>query len=523
MPVLTLVTGTALLAGCGDEREADDKRRVRANVVVLMTDDQGVESMRVLRRTRRIIGERGVTFSRAFASFPLCCPSRASFLTGQHAHNNGVQGNRPRRDGGGYVNLRQPARTLARWMNAGGYETAHFGKWANSPGPTVPPGWDTWRRTFDRTTAYYGYRMSRPGGKPLAYGSRERDYHTDVVTHKATRFIDRHARRDGGPMFLSVAYLAPHGGFGRDDAAGRRCGGVPTYGEQTKGAAQPAPRHAAAFTEAPLPRPASFNEADVSDKPAAIQATARFSPWQIEIIETRYRCELASLLAVDESVGRIVRALRRADELPHTYLVFTSDQGGFHGEHRRTGGKNLPYADATNVPLLMRGPGLPRGKVVADPVANVDLAPTLLALTRARQPRGLRRAMDGRSLVPVLKGRAAWPDRAVLIEGRQPTALGYYGQWQVASYQGVRTRRYAYNEYFLRNVNGPTEGAATRIGQGELSARELYDLETDPHEARSLVEEPRYHEIRERLAAVLDRLEDCVGAECRVNASLPSP
>ncbi len=521
--MLGLVTGTALLTGCGEDQEADEKRRVRPNVVVLMTDDQGMESMRVLRRTRRLVGERGVTFSRAFASFPLCCPSRASLLTGQHAHNNGVQGNRPNRDGGGYVNLRRPGRTLARWMKASGYDTAHFGKWANSPGPNVPPGWDTWGRTFDRTTAYYGYRMPRPGRKPLAYGSRERDYHTDVVTRKATRFIDRHAGRKDGPMFLSVGYLAPHGGFGRHDAAGHRCGGVSTAGEPTKGAAQPAARHSAAFAGAPLPRPISFNEADVSDKPASIQASARFTPWQIEIIKTRYRCELASLLSVDESVGRIVRALRRADELARTYLVFTSDQGGFHGEHRRTGGKNLPYREATRVPLLIRGPGLPRGKVIADPVANVDVAPTVLALTRVRQPRGLRRVMDGRSLVPVLEGRASWPDRAVLIEGRHPTTQTYYGRWQVASYQGVRTRRYAYNEYFVQTVNGPYEGAETRIGQGELSARELYDLETDPHELRSVDLEPRYREIRERLAAALDRLDDCAGTECRVDVSPPSP
>jgi N-acetylglucosamine-6-sulfatase len=521
VPVLCLVTGGAFLTGCGEDGQGDHEPRIRANVVVLMTDDQSMESMRVLRRTRRIIGQRGATFSRAFTSFPLCCPSRASFLTGQHAHNNGVQGNRPNQDGGGYVNLEQPARTLAGWMKASGYETAHFGKWANSPGPQVPPGWDTWRMTFDRTTGYYGYRMRRPDRKPLAYGSRVRDYHTYAVTRQATRFINRNADGRDRPMFLSVAYLAPHGGFGRDDAAGRRCGGVSSEGEPSKGAAQPAARDAAAFPDAPLPRPPSFNEADVSDKPASIQASARFTPAQIEIIETRYRCELASLLSVDESVARITRALRHADELGDTYLIFTSDQGGFRGEHRRAGGKNLPYGEAIHVPLLIRGPGLPQEKVIADPVANVDLAPTILALSGAQQPRGLRRTMDGRSLVPVLKGRAAWPDRAVLIEGRQPTTQSVYGQWQVASYQGVRTRRYSYSEHYLKEVNGPPEGAETRIGEGELSARELYDLATDPYELRSHDRAPRYHKIREKLAHALDRLRQCAGTQCQVKVSVP--
>jgi arylsulfatase A-like enzyme len=512
--VLSLTIVAAFLTSCGDDEQVDEERRAddRANVVVLMTDDQSTQSMRVLRRTRRLIGERGVAFARAFASFPLCCPSRASFFTGQYAHNNGVQGNDPKQDGGGYVNLNQPRRTLASWMNAGGYETAHFGKWANAPGPHAPPGWDTWGMTFDRTTGYYDYRMRRPQGKPLAYGSRARSYHTDAMTRQATRFITRHAGEGDRPMFLSVAYLAPHGGFGRDDAAGRRCG---------VGGAHPAARHATAFADAPLPRPRSFNEADVSDKPDSIRATPRFSPVQIETIKTKYRCELASLLSVDQSVVRIIRALRRADALRDTYLIFTSDQGAFHGEHRRTGGKNLPYEEATHVPLLIRGPGLPRGEVLTDPVANIDLARTILALSGVQRRPRVQRVMDGRSLVPLMKGRAAWPDRAVLIEGRQQTTRGDDYQWEVASYQGVRTKRYAYSEYYMQTVSGPSEGARARIGEGELSARELYDLKTGPYELRSLDREPRYREVREKLGRALDRLRKCAGHECQLEVSLP--
>ncbi len=495
----------------------------RPNVVVVMTDDQSLQTMRVMRRTQRIIGDHGATFSQSLVSYPLCCPSRTTFLTGQFAHNHGVQGNSPSGDGGGYLNLVQPGRTLPAWLQASGYRTAHVGKWANAPGPHSPAGWDRLWMTFDGTTSYYGYRAGRPDGKSRSLGNETRDYHTDAVTRLATRFIRAEgARPDEQPFFLSVAYLAPHDGFGRDDEASRRCAGETAAGDPNHLGAVPAPRHRSAFSNTPLPRPPSFNEEDVTDKPAAVRE-ARLSPGVVARIERRYRCELASLLSVDEGVQRIWTALGETGAADQTVFVFTSDHGKLHGEHRHGVRKNRPYEEAIRVPLMIRGPGVPDGITLNDPVVNADLAPTILDLAQAQPEGGLAREIDGSSLVPLLEGGVDWSDRAIPIEGRLRTELAG-GGYEVLSYVGVRTARYSYTEYYRQAVASESEGAEVAIGEGELVGRELYDLEADPYQLRNLGrDEEAYVGTRPALAAVLNRLRQCAGSACDIRAQIPNP
>ena len=532
------VVCAALLAGCDDSSPKEERRaghvavripelperdkppKGAPNVVLIVTDDQTYQEMAVLDRTRRLLAGRGSSFSRSFASFPLCCPSRTTVLTGQYAHNHGAIGNHPADDGGGYVNLRDPERTLATWLWTGGYATAHFGKWANSPGhPTPPPGWDTWGYTTDKSTAYYGYRMGPRRKTARRYGYAEADYHTDAVTDQAVEFIGRGGRR---PFLLSVAYLAPHDGSGRDDEASLRCGGVDADGEPAKGEAQPPERYAEAFVDAPLPRPPSFDEADLSDKPDFVGLSQPLIQARKEVITLRYRCGLAALLAVDDGVAAIVDALRRAEDLSNTVIVFTSDNGAFHGEHRVSGGKNLPYEEAIRVPLLIRGPGLEAGQTVASPVVNADLAPTILELTGVEPAARLERPVDGRSLVPLLEGRDGDHDRAILIEGRGSTTEGEAGD-AVRSYQGVRTRRYMYVEHFLATVESFEAGAEVQIGAGDLVATELYDLERDPYELENRAGDPAYGRTEAALLKALDRLRACAGADCRPKIAIPGP
>src|SRR5829696_5871671 len=182
----------------------------RPNVVVIMTDDQTLEQMRVLTKTRQLIGDQGTTFRNFYCSFPLCAPSRATFLTGQYAHNHGVLSNSP--PNGGYTALNHN-NTLPLWLQDAGYFTGHIGKYLNGYGrdtaPTlVPPGWTDWQGLVDNSTyKFYNYTIN-DNGTLVNYGETEADYQTDVLTNRAVATIDEAVLDQ--PFFLSVAPVSPH-------------------------------------------------------------------------------------------------------------------------------------------------------------------------------------------------------------------------------------------------------------------------------------------------------------------------
>jgi arylsulfatase A-like enzyme len=466
-----LLTGAALLPGAtaaGSAPAARQAQQASPNVVVIMTDDQTVESVRVMTNVKRLLRDRGATFASSFATFSLCCPSRATFLTGQYAHNHGVLGNAPPE--GGYAKL-DHTNTLPVWLQDAGYYTAHLGKYLNGYGRSdpreIPPGYDEWRGSVDPTTyRFYGYTLNE-NGRLVTY---ERAYQADVYARKAVRIIQRRAPL-ARPFFLSVAFLAPHSGGPREP-------GDPV-GQATP---VPAPRHRNDFAAAPLPRPPGFNERDVSDKPVGIRSRPRLTPARIRKIRENYQQRLESLLAVDEAVARIVAALRRAGELDETLIVFTSDNGFFHGEHRVPSGKVLLYEPSIRVPLIMRGPGIPAGLRLTQRVGNIDLAPTIVDAAGA----AAGRVLDGRSLLPLFANPQLTLGRDLLIE-RGPGS---------GTFAAVRAPRYLYAEY----------------GNGE---RELYDLRRDPYELKSRHADPAYAAVRADLAVRLDRLRTCSGVTCR--------
>jgi len=445
----------------------------RPNVVVLMTDDQTVESMRVMPRVREVLADNGTTFTNSFVSESLCCPSRATFFTGQYAHNHGVLGNFP--PNGGYGRL-DKLEWLPVWLQRAGYRTMHVGKFLNgygqevgSPPTEVPPGWDDWNASVDPSTyRYYGYMLNE-NGTLRTY----EDYSTDLYAGRAMDLIDA-AAADSRPFFLSVAFLAPHDGAppDLDDPQGLK---TPS----------PAPRHRDAFAFAPLPLSvqASFDEADMSDKPAFLRRRPRIDPGRAEAITENYRQRLESLLAVDEAVDAIVEKLRSAGELDNTLIVFTSDNGFFHGEHRIQYGKVLPYEPSIRVPLILRGPSVPAGQDRRQLVTNADLAPTILEATGAVATK----PEDGRSLFPLLKDPGLESGRDLLVEGP--------GGFDVVAFDALRTYRYLYVQY----VNG---------------SRELYDLDRDPNQLQSVHADPAYADVRAELARRLAALKNCVGRAC---------
>ena len=282
-----------------------------------MTDDQTVADMAVMRRTRRLIGNAGVTFTRSFVSYPLCCPSRATYLTGQYAHNNHVLCLYPE-CGGGVLRL-DTDEYLPVWLGRAGYVTAHVGKYLNGYGierpADHPPGWTEWYGLVDHSTyRMWGYKIhenerTRTYGRSLVENPRY--YQTDVLTRKGVAFIRRHAPEDA-PFFLSMAFVAPHH---ESSFMQKRTGQL----------VRPAPRHRGAMNGAPFLRPASYNEQDVADKPWFL---ARWNPplrpSHHEAIQRRMRERRESLLAVDEGVARIVRELetpgRARQHLRHLHL-----------------------------------------------------------------------------------------------------------------------------------------------------------------------------------------------------------
>jgi arylsulfatase A-like enzyme len=465
------LVGVATLSGSA-EGQSTTSSAVRPNVLVLMTDDQTVESMRVMPNVKTLIADQGVTFDNSFVSYSLCCPSRSTFLTGQYAHNHGVWSNAA--PNGGYYKL-DSTNTLPVWLQRAGYQTIHLGKYLNQYGTRnpreIPPGWGQWYGTPDPSTYRYLNYQINENGNLVQFGNAAADYKTDVESRLAVDLISRQAA-DPRPFFMWVAFLAPHSGNPRD-------------ADDPSGIATPSPaaRHKNRFANEPLPTPPSLNEADMSDKPAAMRNRPLLTPARLAAVRESYQQRLESLLAVDEAVAQIVNELTRIGKLDNTYIIFTSDNGFFHGEHRVAAGKVLLYEPSIRVPLLIRGPGIPTGQRRSQFVANIDLAPTIVQATGA-QP---GRVMDGRSLIPFAKDKLLQSGRDILLE--TPT------------YAGVRSPNWLYAEHVT----------------GE---KELYNLARDRYELNSLQTNPDYDRMEANLAMRLARLRQCKGAVCRRGVQL---
>jgi N-acetylglucosamine-6-sulfatase len=472
----------AILAATGSTGPQAAVTPPRPNIVVLETDDQTLAEMAVLPSVRHLIGDEGVTFDNNFDSFSLCCPSRASFLTGQYSHNNGVRGNAP--PDGGYAKL-DGTNTLAVWLQSAGYYTVHLGKYLNGYGLRnpleIPPGWSEWHGAVDPTTyRYYNYTLNENGVLTIYCATPEPAcYQTDVYRDKANEIIRR--RAPGEPFFLWVAFLADHSGGPREP-------GDPV-GFATP---DPAPRHADRFAGTPLPELPNFNEADVSDKPRLIRRMPPITARQRANIQENWQQRRETLLAVDEAVTSIVDTLRQTGELDNTLLVFTSDNGFFHGEHRIRTGKVRLYEESIRVPLLMRWTGnksLPRGVRRKQLTMNVDDAETILAAAGgSARP---KRVEDGVSLLRFWQDGGLEVGRDLLIDN-QPG---------VTHFDAIRSRNFLYAEH----QNGD---------------RELYDLRKDPYELQSEHANRAFDRIKGALAGRLHNLVTCAGTTCRTRPPL---
>jgi N-acetylglucosamine-6-sulfatase len=413
------------------------------NVVLIVTDDQSLESLSVM---DYVDGRSDwIRFDNAYLNNPICCPSRATILSGRYSHHTGVETNR---DGSRF----DDDSTLATWLDGAGYQTGLVGKYLNAypfgRQPFVPPGWDRWYGFTKK--GYTQYTLYEAGGsRPprLRTYSKPNQYVTDLLAKKAKNVINGFAASDD-PFFLLFTPNAPH---------------APRT---------PAARHLGDFARVPMPRSPNFDEADVSDKPEWVQDLPRIDR---RAMDRKRREQYETLQSLDEAVRTLFETLQSNGVLDETVVVFMTDNGYSFGAHRWQT-KICPYEECAATPFLVRYPGQ-SGRTEHQLISNVDLAPSIAAMAGAA-PSG---SIDGRNLVPILQNaNPQWRD-AVLLHGVRGNGFN-------ADYWGVATESFKYVEY----QNGD---------------RELYDLEADPYELENVINVPSYDDEQQVLANRLAALK----------------
>jgi N-acetylglucosamine-6-sulfatase len=471
----------------------------RPNIVLVMTDDQAISQMsgEVMPRISKYLGNRGTQFDHAYLTTPLCCPSRATLLTGQYGHNNGVLRN-------AYPALNYKRNVLPVWLRRSGYRTIHIGKFLNAYGRgdayRPAPGWSEWHTMiWKKEVAYYDYNLS-VNGRRVHHGHDPSDYSPHVFLRTAERLLHRYAPRRR-PLYLELDEPTPH----------PIRHGVPLSDCNPP----PDPRDEGRFKDAQLPRPPSFDETDMADKPSFMRALPPLTRNQIDRMTRRYRCSLEALHSVDRTIGRLIKELKQLGEFKRTVFIFYTDNGTFYGEHRIYGGKLNPYEEAASTPLFMRVParylhGSHPVAHVTQPVANIDFAPTIRNLAHAepcRAPRHCRR-MDGRSLLGLIAGKdPPWAEnRPIGIELHETRSKERHG---VCLYKGVRVS----GQVLIRHIKirRPGSRRCDKINQWER-----YDLRSDPYELHNLCfggdqGSCPHNAFQQRLYQVLARMKDCEG------------
>lgn len=439
----------------------------RPNIILIVTDDQPYHTVDYMPFVKTELMENGVVFENGFATTPLCCPSRASILSGQYAHNHQVLTNNLPMGGAPKFDAET---SFSIQLKECGYQTAYLGKYMNgyddlAPLGVVQPGWDVWnvflgRNIVEREEAgnlqyYYNFSLSQ-NGEIVEYKRNDFNFSADVITNLALAFI-----RDSKdtPFFMTVNYYNPHSPYIR------------------------APRHKDSFRASTgwdwvQYRPPSFNEENIRDKPDYIGDLSPLSESELDTIHLQI---LRSLLSVDDGVASIAAAMKKAGLDENTIIIFTSDNGLTIGDHRFGATKNCPYEACVKVPFIVYGPGYFEPRIDPSLVANIDLYATIAEWAGFHVPA----TVDGLSMSPLLEDpNAPWRD-ALLLE-HWPTEEGVGSM--IPEFHSIRTREWKYTEY----STGETE---------------LYDLVNDPHEMLNVAGKSAYREIQTELAERLQSLK----------------
>ena len=461
------ITLIVVLLGCkGEKNNVSVLSKSAPNIVFVLVDDLrwdefGLGGHNYI-QTPNIdkLAEKADVFKNAFATTPLCSPSRASFLTGKYAFAHGILDNTDRSI------LSHQLQTFPAKLQQEGYETAFIGKWHMGNDNTPRPGFNKWvalkgqGKAIDPEFNVDGSESHREG------------YVTDILTAYALEFINEKRNK---PFLLYLSHKGLHPNL-HQDASGM----VTNIGE---GGFVPAKRHKGKYKDAifnrrpnafitPQDKPALMREIDGLPKLGKATATKE------EVI--RSRAEM--LMAIDEGLGEILGLLQSKKLDENTIVVFTGDHGYFYGEHGLNEERRLAYEESLRIPLIFRYPPLTEKGFEVDQMAlNIDLAPTLLDFAGVKEDS----LMDGRSLKPLIKGKEPYNWRTSFF-------MEYYSDkvWPRMvnmGYRGIRSTDLKYIQYTaLEDMN------------------ELYDLKKDPYELNNIIDDPTYQDRLKEIKANLN-------------------
>lgn len=431
------------------------------NFLFFITDDQTFESIKRMPRLFSSLAPRGVFFSNAFTCASICQTARATMLTGQYSHNNGVLGNET-----SYTVLDE-TKMLPYLLKQAGYDTRLIGKYLNTwtTSHAAPQGWTDWHAITPGP--YYSYDINDNGSVTTA-GTSASDYSTTLISSRLQTALAAASQ----PFYIHVGFNAPH------------------VASDALSAATPSPDYQGCIsTSKTFPKNADWNLADVSRKPQYVQNLPTIDGATESTINSNWRAVTETLFSVDKAIKTAIDYLVTSGKISNTYIIFTSDNGYFNGEQRFNVGKVAPYENSIHIPLIIAGPSgsVVQGKTCNNLVTHADITATILALANVSPAV----SQDGISLVPYLAAPTTADQRSnVFIE-----YLGSGDYNSVTDYRCVRSKDWKYTEYTT----------------GE---KELYDLNADPFEVTNVVNVAANASTVASMAALVVRGTNCSGSGC---------